>query len=288
MATDDVSLSPRGDGDACGWCGDLLSPAAPATTKFCGQRCRQSAFRARQRASLSPGHDDGPRRFAYADPPYPGFSSLYEGHPDFAGEVDHAALVASIMDGGYAGWALSTSAKTLRDVLPLCPPESRVVAWVKPIGVSSRTYGMHNTWEPVIIVGGRQRRPGKRDWFSAQPAKLGGSDLIGRKPDKFCQAVFLRLGMQPGDVLDDLFPGSGAVMRSWAAVGGCPGDGRWNPSRGSISDTSSSTAAVNDRPSSPTSATTRCRPSTNDAAVVAVQGDGASFLQERRTLDGAK
>ena len=28
-------------------------------------------------------------RIAYADPQYPGFSQLYEDHPDYAGEVDH-------------------------------------------------------------------------------------------------------------------------------------------------------------------------------------------------------
>lgn len=31
-------------------------------------------------------------RIAYADPPYPGQSKLYRNHPDYAGEVDHAAL----------------------------------------------------------------------------------------------------------------------------------------------------------------------------------------------------
>ena len=31
-------------------------------------------------------------RIAYADPPYPGCAHLYEGHPDYAGEVDHADL----------------------------------------------------------------------------------------------------------------------------------------------------------------------------------------------------
>jgi len=208
------------------------------------------------------------------------------------------------MAGGYAGWALSTSAKTLHQVLPLCPSEARVVAWVKPIGVSSLTYGMHNTWEPVIIYGGRQRRPGIRDWFSAQPAKLGGHDLMGRKPDTFCQEVFNRLGMQPGDVLDDLFPGSGAVMRSWKAVGGCPGDGVWNPSLAAVNDGPSSTAAVNDAASltdlqTPVSPSARgdndrrrwwphATPSSSTSATKprrACTNDSVAELQERRLTD---
>jgi hypothetical protein len=38
-------------------------------------------------------------------------------------------LIASLMDG-YDGWALSTSAAALRDVLSLCPPQARVCAWL--------------------------------------------------------------------------------------------------------------------------------------------------------------
>ncbi|MCT7149563.1 hypothetical protein M1196_23235, partial [Salmonella enterica subsp. enterica serovar Oranienburg] len=69
-------------------------------------------------------------RLAYADPRYPGLSRRYYGkHPDFAGEVDHAALIAKL--GEFDGWALSTSARSLQDVLALCPPGSRVAVWVR-------------------------------------------------------------------------------------------------------------------------------------------------------------
>jgi hypothetical protein len=33
-----------------------------------------------------------PLRLAYADPPYPGKARLYQDHPDYGGEVDHAEL----------------------------------------------------------------------------------------------------------------------------------------------------------------------------------------------------
>lgn len=185
--------------------------------KFCNQRCRQAAWRARELASLE-ASGDGPGRFAYADPPYPGLSRKYYGREaSYGGEVDHAALIARLMAGGYTGWALSTSEKALRAVLPLCPPEARVCPWVKPIGSRPKTRGIHGTWEPLIVVGGRQRRPGKRNWLSAQPARFGG-DLPGRKPLAFCTWMFGLLGMGPGDSLDDLFPGTGVVSRAWAAV----------------------------------------------------------------------
>jgi DNA modification methylase len=39
--------------------------------------------------------------------------------------------------------------------------------------------------------------------------------VIGAKPAAFCRWVFELLGAAPGDVLEDLFPGSGAVGRAW-------------------------------------------------------------------------
>lgn len=39
--------------------------------------------------------------------------------------------------------------------------------------------------------------------------------VIGAKPAAFCRWIFDLLGAQPGDTLDDLFPGSGAITRAW-------------------------------------------------------------------------
>lgn len=141
---------------------------------------------------------------------------IYQHEATYAGEVDHAKLIASLIEG-YDGWALSTGAYALREVLPLCPPEARVCAWVKPIGVSGKTFGLHNTWEPLIVVAGRKLRPGKRDWFAAQPAR-GGGELLGRKPLAFCAFLFDALGMLPGDHFDDLYPGTGIVTKAWQEV----------------------------------------------------------------------
>jgi hypothetical protein len=181
-------------------------------------------------------------RFVYADPPYPGLSSkYYRDEPTYAGEVDHPRLVslleerrrlsagssttAASLAAAIDGWALSTSARALRDILPLCPPEHRVCPWVKPHHPSTRTYGIHNCWEAVIVVGGRAERPGKRDWLSALPAR-GGGQLPGRKPLAFCAWLFGLLGMRPGDHLEEPFPGTGVVGRAWTeASRACRGDG---------------------------------------------------------------
>lgn len=227
-----------GDGRRrCEWCEGPLSSLLSPRARTCSQRCRQAAFRLRRRgAPRGPrGAADGPGVFAYADPPYPGLAQRYYGREKtFGGEVDHRALVRSLEDGGFRGWALSTSSKALHQVLPLCPKEARVCAWLKPIGVPAATKGLHSTWEPLIVVGGRQVPPGVCDWLRAMPAR-GWGELQGRKPLAFCAWLFDCLGMQPGDRLIDLFPGTGMVGRAWreasrgAAAATSPGPGarRW-------------------------------------------------------------
>ena len=209
----DASPEVLGDGlRICAWCRDRFEPTR-SDAVFCKVRCRQAAWRIRRRRLAGVG-DGSPKRMAYADPPYPGFAKrLYGTEPTYAGEVDHAKLIASLVDQ-YDGWALSTGAYALRDLLPLCPPEARVCAWVKPIGVSGKTFGLHNCWEPIIVVPGRQLQPGKRDWFAAQPAR-GGGTLMGRKPIAFAAFLFDALGLLPIDELDDLFPGTGIIGRAW-------------------------------------------------------------------------
>lgn len=205
-------MSARG----CHWCHSELPAIARRDARFCGRKCRQTAFRLRRRSvrDADTGPADRPLRVAYADPPYPGLAARYYGREaSYAGEVDHAALIARL-DREFDGWALSTGAYALRDVLPLCPAGARVAAWVKPIAASPLTYGPHNCWEPVIVVPARHLRPGARDWLAAQPARRGG-DLPGRKPIAFCGWLFGLLGMRPGDELVDLFPGTGVVGRAW-------------------------------------------------------------------------
>lgn len=155
--------------------------------------------------------------FAYVDPPYPGESKRHYGnHPDYAGEVDHAALIASLVSDYPDGWALSTKSTALRDLLPLCPPTVRVAAWVKPFASFKPGVNPAYAWEPVIFSGGRKRDRSVntvRDWVSACITLQRGTH--GAKPDAFCYWLFTLLGMQRGDTLVDLYPGSGAVSDAW-------------------------------------------------------------------------
>jgi hypothetical protein len=173
-------------------------------------------------------------RFAYADPPYPGKSGNYRQHPDYAGEVDHADLIARLEADFPDGWALSTGASNLQEVLAACPPQRiprgavgggtreglRVLAWCKPDARPGGGRGPLYGWEPVILRGGRRDRYGPRDWLVCSPdlytlRRKPPGWVIGAKPRPFAEWVFRCLGARAGDELVDLFPGSGAVAAAW-------------------------------------------------------------------------
>ncbi|MFI6388700.1 hypothetical protein [Nonomuraea sp. NPDC050540] len=203
-------------------------------------RCRQARHRFTRTVGAAPGVAAGhPLRLAYADPPYPGNARLYRGHRDYAGEVDHTALIATL--ASYDGWALSTSAAALPTVLALCPPGVRVAAWHRGERPTASRWPL-NAWEPVIYHGGRPNDPSRPTGATRRldslihgvsPMTTLPSRVIGAKPAAFCRWLFDLLGAQPGDSLDDLFPGSGAVTRAWTAFTNAP-----DPSPQALTDTS--------------------------------------------------
>jgi hypothetical protein len=155
-------------------------------------------------------------KFAYADPPYPGQSEpLYGDHPDYGGEVDHAELIGQLCAGYPDGWALSTSAQALREVLPMCPADAWVAAWHKTNAPPIRTTGRFIwSWEPVIVSGGRRKRgtlPDVRDALSAAMPASRTKKIPGQKPEVFTRWIAALLGATPDDMIVDLFTGSGAV-----------------------------------------------------------------------------
>lgn len=203
-----------GSDRSCIWCKRRLSIDTRRDAKFCSKSCRQSSWRFgvdRCRQATA----DRPMRFAYADPPYPGKAHYY---PEKT-EIDHASLLERLTRDYPDGWALSTSAHSLREVLLLCPPHVRVCAWFKgPRPTKSRA--ALSSWEPLIVSGGRPLPLASvctiadgliaRGRFRAFPGAL-----IGMKPPTFAEWMFKILGAAPGDRLDDLFPGSGAIGVCW-------------------------------------------------------------------------
>lgn len=155
-------------------------------------------------------------RIAYADPPYPGCAHLYADHPDYAGEVDHADLLARL-NAEYDGWVLHTSSQAVPLLAPLIPPGARWMAWVKPFAAFKRNVSVAYAWEPVIVKAARKpvvsKRLVMRDWVSEPITMKRG--LTGAKPEAVCHWAFEMVGARPDDDLHDLFPGTGAVMKAW-------------------------------------------------------------------------
>lgn len=172
-------------------------------------------------------------RFAYADPPYLGlaekfYGDRHEAAADYDRPESHQALIDRLSGEFPDGWAMSLHSPSLRAILPMCPADVRVMAWVKPFASFKPGVGVAYAWEPVIVRGGRRRSREQgtvRDWIAANITLRRG--FPGAKPAEFCAWVFDVLNGQPGDELVDLFPGSGAVTEAWRAR-----QGQWQPSEG--------------------------------------------------------
>jgi hypothetical protein len=127
-------------------------------------------------------------------------------------------LIARLADEFPDGWALSLHSPSLRVILPMCPDDVRVLAWVKPWCSFKPGVKLAYAWEPVVARGGRTKPRHAlttRDWLS-EPVTTRRR-FTGAKPEAFCFWIFDVLGAHPDDEFHDLFPGSGAVQRAWRA-----------------------------------------------------------------------
>lgn len=161
-------------------------------------------------------------KFAYADPPYLGCSKSHYGHlhehaSDYDDPETHRVLIQRLNDN-YDGWALSLHTPSLQTILPMCPLDVRVMAWVKPFAAFRPNVGVAYAWEPVIVRGGRRRTRQQetvRDWIAENITMKRG--FPGAKPTAFVWWLLDIWNVHPEDIVDDLFPGSGAVTRALEA-----------------------------------------------------------------------
>ena len=164
-------------------------------------------------------------RFAYADPPYLGMCGRYghnhnDGERPFDGHCwDEAETHRLLIDylSSYDGWSLSLHLPSLATILPMCPPDSRILAWCKSWASWKPGVFPAYAWEPVIFHGAkRKRRYGggsvtPSDWFVTHCAQFG---FFGAKPEPFTWWIMDCLGIRPEDEFEDLFAGSGLAGRS--------------------------------------------------------------------------
>lgn len=179
-----------------------------------------------------------PMKFAYADPPYLGRGEYYRAHHADAMAWNkpetHRALIERLQAEFADGWVLSLSERSLRTILPMCPPEARTAAWItdRP-RYAGKAVPVRKHFEPVIFMGGRTyadtgNRAGDFIVTQQEPMPAGqpryamvkeniraGKVFLGRKPRAFCRWVIALLGARAGDTFEDLFPGSGAFGAAW-------------------------------------------------------------------------
>jgi hypothetical protein len=168
-------------------------------------------------------------RFAYSDPPYYGCCALYNHHhPDGRcwDDIDTYRLHVETLTTDFPdGWALSASSPSLRVLLPLCPPDVRIGAWVKSFCAFKRNVRPAYAWEPVIFRGGRNpvnghshpppEKNGKQTTpkdFIIEPITLK-KGLTGAKPERVCSWILDLLNVGAEDEVVDLFPGTGIMGR---------------------------------------------------------------------------
>lgn len=162
---------------------------------------------------------------AYADPPYIGQAARHYG----GDEVDHMQLLIDLKHGYPDGWALSCSSPSLQELLGFCSLidlHPRIAAWVKPFHIYKKGVRPAYAWEPVLYMGSRNpplykhlppdkgsKATTPKDFISANITLMKG--LVGAKPEAFSYWLFWLMGMQPGDTLVDLYPGTGGVTKAW-------------------------------------------------------------------------
>lgn len=155
-------------------------------------------------------------RFAYADPPYLHQGKLYKEHPQAAiwdNPETHKEMTDYFLRA-YEGFAVSCSVPSLALYSKLLPT-ARICCWVKPFAIYKPNVGLAYTWEPVLVQGGRKRtrqEPTCRDHLSENITLKKG--LVGAKPLRFNQWILGLLNWQIGDLLDDLFPGTGGMAEA--------------------------------------------------------------------------
>lgn len=180
-------------------------------------------------------------KLAIADPPYLGRAVRWYGvggcgngkgqgqadnHDDAAkwdNPQTHKDLVHEL-NANYDGWAIALTVHSLSTYLEVIETDSRngirVCVWHKPSAVTSGSR-INNVWEPVIVKVPTNRRgwlsdcPRVKDVLTvAAPRK----NFVGSKPTEWTKWVLDLMGYQNGDVVTDLFKGSGAVTEAIEAL----------------------------------------------------------------------
>lgn len=201
----------------CEWCHAEMPPGKRSHARFCSDAHRFAGHRFSRQVHAREVAE-APKRIGIFDPPYVGKAWLYEDHPDYAGEVDHAQLIDELRS--FDGWALFADGAEQGVVARLFPSDLsfRTAIWVRGArGVRSRfpqkSFETIFYW-PARIVPEDRRAQDSLVHFH-HPRHTDPDFVIGAKPAAVCEWVFNLLSARVGDTLEDRFPGSGSFSRAW-------------------------------------------------------------------------
>lgn len=176
----------------------IADPPYPPSRGIGGVKPRSSRWYGdNQRSATDRPSDNHPQARVYDDP------------------ANHRALLERLMDE-YDGWAIATAPDGLQAYGTL-PLGTRILSWVKP-NAQPGSHRLRSTWEPIIVFPPITRvsnRGGVGQMGDVLVAPAPGG-FIGAKPAEWTRFVLDALGHVAGDVVDDLFRGSGAVAAALA------------------------------------------------------------------------
>ena len=211
-----------GSGRVCVWCCGPIPARARRDAVCCSVRCRQARHRflrtiGRAEASRGvPAAPAGLRRPALPRPgqPVPGPPRLRRrSRPRrphrAAGRLRRVGAVHLRRSAARRAGPVPTrgSGRRLAPRRPARPgPLAAARLGTRPV----------LRWPPADPPPGQARRVDSIV-CGVTPLTTQPGRVIGAKPAAVCRWIFGLLGAAPGDTLDDLFPGSGAVTRAWAA-----------------------------------------------------------------------
>jgi hypothetical protein len=172
-------------------------------------------------------------KLAIADPPYLGRAHRWYGiggrakgrgkgradeHPEaylWDKPETHINLALQLVEN-YDGFAIACTSHSLSTYLSVIPTHSengiRILSWIKPASLPSGSR-ITQSWEPVIVKVPKERKgrgKGKQmvDYLVCAAPRNG---FAGSKPVAWTNWVLDAMGYKDGDIVEDLFAGSGAV-----------------------------------------------------------------------------
>ena len=145
-------------------------------------------------------------RFAYADPPYLGMCGKLYGHRHdepwgcWNDLSTHRPLISLLTEQYPDGWVMSASEPSIRDILPLTSPGTRICPWNKSFCAFKKGVRPAHAWEPVFLWGGRNKgRACAAEGWRADHAKglPHRADHAAGRADWRQAAAVLPLGARP-------------------------------------------------------------------------------------------